>query len=214
MSYPEPFLANSRLKPVPMAPRKERMPRGTVPLRAARSREGGRITASRTGESPAAGRAVPAGKTAAAGEAGFSRTVKLRVRKRAGSGFIEDALCESCGAWLGRYGGEVQHRASRGSGGSTDAVIGGCANAVLLCGRGAAPVRSGCHGRCEDRERDMRDDAAGFWIRHGTTAEFDPRHVAIMLHGRDSGITVWLAEDGRGPDGTGYLLDPPEEVAA
>ncbi len=55
----------------------------------------------------------------------------------------------------------------------------------------------------------------GFWIEHGTTPEYDPRLVPILLaspHG--PGIQVWLAADGKGPDGTGYLLERPMAVAS
>ena len=85
-------------------------------------------------------------------------------------------------------------------------MINGPANCALMC--------HGCHRRAEDRDRDMGMGAQGFWIGHGTTAEFDPRNVAIALHGEGSGITVYLAEDGLGPDGTGYLLEAPKELAA
>ena len=153
-------------------------------------------------------------KGAARKESGFSRKVRLAVRKRAGGGHAEDALCEACGKRLGRYDGEVQHRASRGSGGCTDAVVNGMANAVLLCGHGAAHVRDGCHGKCENRDPHMGMGAGGFWIKHGTTPEFDPRNVAIMLHDAGGGTTVYLAADGVGEHGTGYLLRPPAEVAA
>ena len=139
-------------------------------------------------------------------ETGFPRSVKLAVRKRAGDGDPDEARCEACGRWLGHRGGEVQHRAARGSGGCTDEVINGITNAVLLCGHGAAPIRSGCHGKCEDRDEHMAMDAGGFWIRHGTTPEYDPRNVRVMLHGAGGGgITVWLLEDGTygyaSPDG-------------
>jgi hypothetical protein len=155
------------------------------------------------------------GKSAATRETGFSRAVKLGVRRRAGRGSVEDAMCEACGKWLGRYDGEVQHRAARGAGGCTDEVIAGYANAALLCGHGAAHIRSGCHGACEDRRADMSMDDKGFWIRHGTTPEYDPRLIPVKLaseHG--SGILVFLAADGLGPDGTGYLLESPGRCAA
>ena len=150
-------------------------------------------------------------KSAATRATGFSRAVKLGVRKRAGNGSVEDAVCEACGKWLGRYDGEVQHRAARGAGGCADEVIGGYANAALLCGHGAAPIRCGCHGACEDRKPEMGMDDKGFWIKHGTTPAFDPRLVPVKLaseHG--SRILVYLAADGLGPDGTGYLLQAPE----
>jgi hypothetical protein len=51
----------------------------------------------------------------------------------------------------------------------------------------------------------------GFWLEHGTTPAFDPRLVPILLASRHgSGIQVWLAADGIGPDGDGYLRQKPE----
>lgn len=169
----------------------------------------------RTSWSPAVPLLSGTGKTKSAPrrETGFSRTVKLQVRKRAGGGFVELACCEACGVELGRYGGEIQHRLSRGMGGSTDPVVTSCANAVLLCGHGAAPIRSGCHGACEDRLRHLSQDGEGFWIEHGNGPDYDPRYVAILLHGAGSGLPVWLAEDGRGIDGSGYLYVLPEMAA-
>ena len=70
-------------------------------------------------------------------------------------------------------------------------------------------LRTGCHGACEDRDPHMGMDEAGFWVKHGTTPEFDPRNVAIMLHGAGGGgLVVWLGTDGR------YLFRSPLEVAA
>jgi hypothetical protein len=142
----------------------------------------------------------------------FTPRVKLLVRRRAGRGDIFDALCEACGAWLGEHGGEFQHRAARGAGGCRDAVINGPANAALLCG--SALLRTGCHGACERRSAHMGMDAAGFWLEHGTTPDYDPRRVPVLLHGRDGGLKVWLAADGRGDDGSGYLYQRPESGAA
>ena len=94
---------------------------------------------------------------------GFSRTVKLACRARAGNGDAEQARCEACGIWLGRYGGEIQHRKARGSGGTSLGVIDSTVNAALLCGSGA--MRTGCHGLCEDRDEDMKK--RGFWLKAG-----------------------------------------------
>ena len=137
----------------------------------------------------------------------FTPRVRLLVRKRAGRGDVFEALCEACGAHLGEKGGEFQHRAARGAGGCKDEIVNGPANAVLLCGSGV--LRTGCHGACEDRDPHMGMDEAGFWVKHGTTPEFDPRNVAIMLHGAGGGgLVVWLGTDGR------YLFRSPLEVAA
>lgn len=134
---------------------------------------------------------------------GFSPRVKRLVRTRAGSGDPYDATCECCGTRLGERGGQIQHRLARGSGGSKDPVINGPANAALLCGTSF----NGCHGLCEARSgaaaREM--NRRGFWIKHGTTLEFDPRHVPVILFGD---VKRWLSTDGR------YLDYPPQDVAA
>ena len=147
------------------------------------------------------------GQRKAAPKGEFSKKVKLAVRKRAGRGDEFEALAECCGRWLGRDAGEFQHRAARGSGGCRDAVTNSPANCVLMC--------SGHHREAEARDEHLAMDAGGFWIEHGTTPEYDPRNAAIMLHGAGgAGITVYLAADGLGPDGTGYLFEAPKELAA
>ena len=135
--------------------------------------------------------------------AGFSERVRLLVRTRAGGGDPHDACCEACGIWLGEDKGQVQHRVARGSGGCKDPVINSPANAALLCG---TPF-TGCHGACEARDKPaaMEMNTRGFWIKHGTTLEFDPRYVKVILLG---GVEQWLSEDGR------YLDEPPIEEAA
>jgi len=123
-------------------------------------------------------------------ETGFSRSVKLKVRTRAGNGEPEMALCEACGKWLGRRHGECQHLVARGMGGTSDPLLSTPANAALLCRE--------CHQTAESRDREM--GARGFWLPQGT----DPRMVPMMLaseHG--SGVLVWRSEDGR------YLFEAP-----
>ena len=140
-------------------------------------------------------------------ETGFSRKTKLAVRKRAGGGDEFQALCEGCKRWLGRDGGEYQHRAARGQGGCRDAIVNGPANCLLLC--------HGCHMEAEERRRDLSQDGAGFWIEHGNGPDYDPRFTPVMLGALgNSGLTVYLAADGLGPDGTGYLLEAPEGAVA
>ena len=154
----------------------------------------GRNTGSRAGISPAAG-------STAREPAEFSPKVKLAVRKRAGRGDEFEAACEAHGGWLGREGGEYQHRDARGMGGRKDAVTNGCANCVLLCRE--------CHMLAESRDRDML--GMGFWLESGQ----DPRTEPIMLHGKGGGgATLWLAQDGIGHKGTGYLYQAPEVQAA
>lgn len=132
---------------------------------------------------------------------GFTPKVRLRVRGRAGNGDIFQALCEGCWCWLGRHTGEFQHRLARGAGGSRDEIINGPANCLLLCGR--------CHHEAEQRRRDLSQDGAGWWIRHGNGPDYDPRYVAVMLGALgDSGVTKWLSVNGE------YLDEPPQESAA
>jgi hypothetical protein len=133
----------------------------------------------------------------------FTPRVKLLVRKRAGQGDIHEAACEACGRWLGEKAGEFQHRVARGAGGCKDAVINGPSNCCFMC--------PPCHRRAESRDPRMGIKWGGFWLEHGTTPAFDPRLVPILLASRHgSGIQVWLAADGIGPDGDGYLRQKPE----
>ena len=129
---------------------------------------------------------------------GFPARVKLQVRKRAGNGEIEAALCEACGQWLGRYGGQVQHIVARGMGGTSDPVLSTSANGALLCGL-TPQDPDGCHYLAEARHREIRD--RGFWLPQGS----DPRDVPMTLH---TGTVAWRAEDGS------YLFQAPGRAAA
>jgi hypothetical protein len=135
-------------------------------------------------------------------DTGFPLRVRLQIRTRAGNGDPEVAECELCGAWIGPEGGEMQHRAARGAGGCRDSVVNGASNGLLIC-----PVP--CHRDCEARDEHLGMDGAGFWLKHGTTPEFDPRSVSVMWHARaGSGIELWLGTDGQ------YLYVRPEAAAA
>ena len=191
---------NVGLKRVPFPRNPESVPLGrNVPLRSA-----SRITGSRGPDFPAAESGVPATIKKAAtrrSATGFSPAVKLLTCTRAGHGDPDMAMCEACGTWVGQHEGEHQHIVARGMGGCKLAVINSAANDALLCRR--------CHRLAESRDPHM--EAAGFWARQGA----DPRLLPMMLGGAGgSGITVWRAEDGKGPDGTGYLFQCPEAVAA
>ena len=85
-------------------------------------------------------------------------------------------------------------------------VINGPANCALMCPE--------CHRKAEARDPHLAMGAGGFWLEHGTTPEYDPRNVPIMLHGAGGGGAFYLAEDGIGPEGTGYLYQQPEVRAA
>jgi hypothetical protein len=80
-------------------------------------------------------------------------------------------------------------------------VVNGPAGCVLLC--------RDCHARAEARQEDMgmpAEGGKGFWLKHGTTPACDPRSIHIV---RWDGAEVWLAPDGLGDDGSGYLLQAP-----
>ena len=127
---------------------------------------------------------------------GFPASVRLAVRKRAGGGDVNDARCESCNIWLGRYGGDIQHIQARGMGGSR--LRNAITNGVLLCS--PSTDKRTCHGLCEARDEHMR--AMGFW-RFST----DPV-IPLMLHGEQSGVLVRLTPEG------GYEVARPGEEAA
>jgi hypothetical protein len=118
-------------------------------------------------------------------QTGFTQKDKLTIRTRAGNGDPDNARCEATGVFLGRYGGEIQHRAARGIGGSR--LRNHVANGVLLSREAHAVAES----------RDPRMHEAGFWLLSGQ----DPLRASILLHGR---VLRWLADDGT------YLLRPPE----
>lgn len=119
-------------------------------------------------------------------DTGFSREVKLAVRARAGGGEIDDARCEATGVWLGRYGGQVQHRVARLSGGR-----GRKAPWWFHTPANAALMSVEAHRRAEARDEHLH--AAGFWLTSTQDASVEP----VMLHDSSGGgITVWLAADG------------------
>jgi hypothetical protein len=138
-------------------------------------------------------------------ETGFSYRVRLQVRTRAGNGEIEQASCESCGIWLGRYLGQVHHRLGRQAGGCKLAVVGCSANGLLLCG----DPFTGCHGLATAFDERMLH--AAFVLEHGNDPMVhDPRYVSVMWHAlAGSGVTLWLGANGE----TDYLLACPVVTA-
>lgn len=153
------------------------------------------VRAKKTVVSPVAAPARRPRKTGAATglpkpPSGFTSRVRLIVRTRAGQGDPAQARCEACGKRLGRRGGQMQHRDARGIGGTRDRVLNGPANAALLCGT----PQSGCHGRCEKRDKRML--AAGWWIPSGNGPDYDPRYALVQLWTPDGPAEKWLGEDG------------------
>lgn len=124
-------------------------------------------------------------------ETGFTYAQRMAVRKRAGNGDIDDAACEACGRWLGRYGGQVHHRCNRGTGGSR--TRNRLSNAALVCG---TPYDL-CHGKCTALDEEMR--AEGFVLNSGQ----DPLMHPILHHGRNGGVTAWLTDAGT------YIFEAP-----
>ena len=117
--------------------------------------------------------------------------MKLQCRTRAGNGDPGQARCECCGCFLGRDGGQVQHRLARGSGGSSNPLVRSLANAALLCGTSVTPS---CHGDAESRDPKRDMEAKGFVIRHGKGSRV---RSALRAHRarqpvrvRDDGVAV------------------------
>jgi hypothetical protein len=145
-------------------------------------------------------------KSAPAPETGFTAAQRLAIRTRAGNGSAEDACCEICGVWCGRYGGQVHHRQNRQAGGSRRRSA--LSNGVLAHGT----PETGCHGKCTTGTGKVMAEmkAAGFVL----LSSADPRAESILLAGRDGGIQVWLDDDAHYVDAQGGILSgPPREVA-
>ena len=129
-------------------------------------------------------------------DTGFSQATKLDVRTRAGQGDPDAALCEGCGIWCGRYGGQIHHIVDREQ--ADPEIRNTIINALLLHGT----ALTGCHGRATDC--DPRFNAMGFWLYSWQK----PGEEGVLLYGAAEeggrgGLTVYLA-----PDGT-YALEPP-----
>jgi len=179
------------LEPGKPLARRTGLARGTTPLRPVSERKAGLGTVALL-PSPRPARLRK--------DTGFSPSVKLQVRTRAGNGDPCTAACESCGVWLGLLGGVIQHRVARLMGGrkhKAPSWFHTAANAALQCGT----PQTGCNGRAERREPGMR--AMGFWLESSANALTEP----VMLHGEQGGVLVWLAPDGS------YAFKVPGEAA-
>ena len=120
-------------------------------------------------------------------ETGFTARQKLIIRARAGNGDPDQARCEATGVFLGRYGGEIQHRVARGMGGSRSRNH--ISNGVLLSRE--------AHRLAETRDPHMH--AAGFWLLSAQDAGTEP----IMPHGEQGGVCAWLTDSGE------YVFEAP-----
>lgn len=140
-------------------------------------------------------RRAVAGKKTAPPETGFSAATKLDVRTRAGRGDPDQALCEGCGIFCGRYGGQIHHIVDREQ--APPEIRNTVVNALLLHGT----ALTGCHGRATACEPHF--NAMGFWLYSWQK----PGEEGVMLYGASEGgyggTTFYLTPDG------GYSTEPP-----
>jgi len=134
-------------------------------------------------------------------ETGFTAAQRLLIRTRAGSGDPEQALCEACGIWLGRAGGQVHHRQNRQMGGSRRRNR--VSNGALLCGT----PEVGDHGEATRLAPRMKE--MGFVLESWQKPEQEP----FMLHGEQGGLLVWADDSGNYVDEDGNVLAAPERAA-
>lgn len=178
------------MKRTPMPPRAKPMPRGKLLAPGKPLARTGSLT-------QAAGlqrKAATTQRKQRTTGTGFPPAMRMVIRTRAGHGDPENAVCECCGRWLGRYGGQCHHRLGRQSGGSRRRNR--LSNALLACG---TPFTL-CHGEATAFRQHMKDK--GFVLNSGQ----DPAAVAVRLYGGTR--LVWLDDEG------GYLLAAPRGVAA
>jgi hypothetical protein len=128
------------------------------------------------------------------GSTGFSPAIKLAARARTANGDPDQAVCECHGFWLGRYGGVIQHRVARGSGGTSRPEISSVVNAAVMCHPG--------HALAEARDPGMYE--RGFWRWNAES----PAGVPLMIWTRDGGFTRWLTPEG------GYSETRPQRAGA
>ena len=92
--------------------------------------------------------------------------------------------CVSCGLHVMWQPHDLQHRVSRGMGGTSDPAANSPVNLIVLC--------QPCHRRVESRI-DPEDNAKGYWLRMNE----DPALIPVMYFDQGgSGFTAWLLEDG------------------
>lgn len=97
--------------------------------------------------------------------------------------------CACCGKPIDVGPYSIQHRVSRGIGGTSNPERNSPANLIVLCGSATSP--GGCHLAAEARAQIMHD--AGFWLRQDEDPATVPvRHYAygLVLLGFDGSINL------------------------
>ena len=127
-------------------------------------------------------------------DTGPSRSVRALVMTR--DGFA----CVRCGqSTIGRPH-SIQHRLSRGSGGTSDPRVNSPSNLILLCGSATTL----CHGEVT-ANLDRHDLAAGYRLESWQDPE---RESVLYVSEYGSGQAAWLLPDG------GLAFDEPDWGAA
>ena len=129
-------------------------------------------------------RATSSGKPPRPKDTGPDRTTRALVLER------DDWCCFCCGTpIIGRLY-SLQHRDSRGMGGSKNPLKNSPANLITLLGS----ATTDCHGRVEGRH--VADNVAGYWLKTGQDPAATPvlhwRYGAVLLD--DAGGVTILGE--------------------
>jgi hypothetical protein len=122
-------------------------------------------------------RAASSGKSARPRDTGPDRTTRELVLER------DDWACFCCGKTILGHDYSLQHRDSRGMGGSKNPLKNSPANLITLLGSATTE----CHGRVEGRR--TADNVAGYWLKTGQEPADTP-----VLHWRLG--PVLLGHDG------------------
>lgn len=97
--------------------------------------------------------------------------------------------CACCGDPIDLRGYSLQHRDSRGMGGTSNPEINNPSNLITLCGSATSP--EGCHLAAESRSKVMH--RAGYWLERGqdpeTTPVFHMAYGGYVLLGIDGAVT-------------------------
>jgi hypothetical protein len=110
-------------------------------------------------------------------DTGPSRKVRALVAARDGY------ACVCCSRSVIGQQADLQHRDSRGMGGTSDPAANSPVNLLLM-------LRE-CHARVESRKF-PEDNDKGYWLKMGQNPADEP----VMYFGQDGGFTAWLLADG------------------